>query len=61
MNLKRIIREEMDDLQWVRDTNPTFLPQRFKYVINFCNSQYSVEDIRPKFIELFGTDYSNNM
>jgi hypothetical protein len=23
MNIKRIIREEIDDLDWVRDTTPT--------------------------------------
>jgi len=60
MNLKRIIREEMDDLQWIRDTNPKFLPKNFKYIINLCGTNYVVEDLRTKFIELFGTDYTHN-
>jgi hypothetical protein len=55
-----VIKEEMDDLQWIRDTNPKLLPENFRYVIILCDTKYSVENLRTKFIELFGTDYSDN-
>jgi hypothetical protein len=39
MNIKKIIREELDDMDWIRDTTPTFDPN---LVLDFNERGYVV-------------------
>ena len=59
MDIKKLIKEELNDFEWARDIiEPIVLSVPYKYYIPLCDTGYKVRDIRDKFIELFGTDYS---
>jgi hypothetical protein len=40
MNIKRIIREEMDDLDWIRETNPDLLNTALVFEPLITNEDY---------------------
>jgi len=53
----------MDDFDWIKDImdqSTIQLTNNTDYAIILCNTSHKTKDLRPKFIELFGTDYANN-
>lgn len=55
MNLKKIIREEIDDMDWIREIPVGFeLKQSHQYIIDCCETGYDENEFLNKFKELFG-------
>lgn len=53
MNIKTIIREEIDDFDWIREIpSGVSLVYNKKYVIDCCESGYDEETVRHKLDEL---------
>jgi len=55
MNLKKIIKEEIDDFDWIRDVGSGIqLEPRVEYFIDACETGFDEKTLKMKMEQLFG-------